>query len=447
MLIMAMLILLVIVAFLAFRAPPEDRARFLRAVVAAIRRLEEAATYGRSECQSFRDALRARTRWAPVTPVLVALNATVFILMISGAGALSDQKTLVDWGGNFGPRSTNGEWWRLVTSMFVHSGLLQLLVSVAGLVQIGLLLERLVGRVLVAAVYVAAGVFASLVSLYAYPVAVSAGASGAIFGMYGLLLAVSIRDLLRPSKDLEPDEERIEEPDVRIPVMALKRLGPAAAVFVLYNMANGSVAGAAELTGMVVGLVGGLSLVRGVSDRKPQGRRVAVTMAATVVIAIVSAITLRGISDVKREAEQVVAVENRTASVYRAAIDRLKLGRITVENLAQLIDRSIIPELQAAEVRLKSLRNVPQEHQPLVADAEAYVRLRSESWRLRAQGLRRTTTLPVREAGASDAVSHASWRLRAEAQQKGNLRALGKAENAEQTALKALEKIKPARPQ
>jgi hypothetical protein len=131
--------------------------------------------------------------------------------------------------------------------------------------------------------------------------------------------------------------------------------------------------------------------------------------------------------------------------VYRAAIDRLRLGRITVETLAQLIDRSIIPELQAAEVRLKSLRNVPQEQQPLVADAEAYVRLRSESWRLRALGLRRTTTLPVREAGAADAVSHASWRLRAEAQQKGNLRALGKAENAEQTALKALEKIKPAR--
>ena len=61
----------------------------------------------------------------------------------------------------------------------------------AALVQLGLILERLVGHVTFAAVYVAAGVLASIVSLSDYPMAISGGASGAIFGLYGLLLASS----------------------------------------------------------------------------------------------------------------------------------------------------------------------------------------------------------------------------------------------------------------
>ena len=93
------------------------------------------------------------------------------------------------WGASFGPRTTNGEWWRLVASMFVHTGTFQLLVNGAALVQLGLILERLVGHVTFAAVYFAAGLLASIVSLSDYPMGVSSGASGAIFGLYGLLLA------------------------------------------------------------------------------------------------------------------------------------------------------------------------------------------------------------------------------------------------------------------
>ena len=76
-------------------------------------------------------------------------------------------ETLVGWGGNVGVRTTNGEWWRLATAMFVHSGMFHLLVNTAALVQLGLILERLVGRLTFAAVYVAAGIFAGLASLAA----------------------------------------------------------------------------------------------------------------------------------------------------------------------------------------------------------------------------------------------------------------------------------------
>ncbi len=120
---------------------------------------------------------------------LVALNLGVFIGMIFGAGAIADPATLVAWGGNVGPRTSNGEWWRLVTAMFVHTGFWHLVASLAGLAQLGILLERLVGHVAFAALYLAAGVLASLVSLFASPLTVTVGATGAIFGLYGLLIA------------------------------------------------------------------------------------------------------------------------------------------------------------------------------------------------------------------------------------------------------------------
>jgi membrane associated rhomboid family serine protease len=425
------LFLLVVFGFVLYRMPPEDRERLIRAVLAAIPHVKDAATHGRPECEPFRDALRARTPWTLVTPAIIALNATIFVFMLFGAGAHSDTKTLVGWGANFGPRTTNGEWWRLVTSMFVHSGMLHLLVNLAGLVQIAIILERLVGRLAFAAVYVAAGVFASLVSLSAHPLAVSVGASGAIFGLYGLLLASSIWGVLHRSI-------------VTIPLMAVKRLVPAAVVFILYNVANDGLGSTAELTGLVAGFVCGLFLARGISDGKPPARRVAAAMAAAVAIAVASAVPLRGVTDVRPEIERVVGLEDRTASAYRTAVDRFRKGRITAETLAQLIDQTIEPELRAADARLKAVDGVPREQQPLVVGAEQYLRLRYESWRLRAEGLHKTGVLTLRETGNTERASGDSWRLRAEAQHKANMLTLGRAEGMERASLEALHRIRPA---
>jgi membrane associated rhomboid family serine protease len=424
------LLLLIVSCFVLYRMSPEDRAKLVRAVLAAIPHVKNAARYGRAECEPFRDALRARTPWALATPALVALNATIFVFMLFGAGALSDPATLVGWGGNVGPRTTNGEWWRLVTSMFVHAGMLHLLVNVAGLVQIGLILERLVGRLAFAAVYVAAGVFASLVSLSAYPLSVSVGASGAIFGLYGLLLATSLWGGLRRS-------------NVTIPLIAVKRLVPAAAVFILYNVTDDGLGSAAELTALVAGFACGLFLARGLSDGKPTARRVAVAMAAAVVIAVASAVPLRGITDVRPEIARVVALEDRTANAYRTAVDRFRNGRITAAALAELIDRTIEPDLRAADTRLKAVDGVPREQQPLVAGAEEYLRLRTEGWRLRAEGLRRTDAPAPGEAGNTGRASNESLRLRAEAQHRATMRTLGNAEGLERASLEALGRVRP----
>jgi hypothetical protein len=169
-------------------------------------------------------------------------------------------------------------------------------------------------------------------------------------------------------------------------------------------------------------------------------------MAVAAVVAVAAAIPLRGIADVKPEIERVVALEELTASAYKTAADRFKNGRITAEALAQLIDRTIVPQLKAADARLKELHKVPPEHQPLVADAEEYLRLRSESWRLRAYGLRKTNRAPTREAGRTAPASAESPRLRAEAQHRADMVTLGNAEGAERASLEAFQKLRPTDP-
>jgi len=231
------MVLLLIILGVVYRATtPEERARHFQTLLVAIRQAKDAASRSRPEREKFREVLRARTPRALVTPALAALNVVVFAFMLFGAGTLSSTQTLVDWGANLGPRTTNGEWWRLGTAIFVHSRMLHLLINVACLVQIGLILERLVGPLFLATVYVAAGVFASLVSVSTYPMAASVGASGAIFGLYGLLLVSSIWGMLCRSS-------------VTIPLTVLKRLGLAAAGFILYNVANDGVRTTAEVAG------------------------------------------------------------------------------------------------------------------------------------------------------------------------------------------------------
>jgi hypothetical protein len=159
-------------------------------------------------------------------------------------------------------------------------------------------------------------------------------------------------------------------------------------------------------------------------------------------MAVPSAVALRGIDDVRPEIELIVAVESRTAGAYEIAVDRFRSGRMTADALVQLIDRTIIPDLQAAEARLKALDKVPQEQQPLVEGADEYLRLRSESWRFRAEGLRGTNMLKPRDAGRATGASEASSRRGIEAQYRAKNRTLGKAEGAERASLEALQRIK-----
>jgi len=184
-------------------------------------------------------------------------------------------------------------------------------------------------------------------------------------------------------------------------------------------------------------------LTKGVSEQAVPGRVIAATMGAAAVAASAWAFTERGIVDVRPEIARVVATEDRTAKLYKTAFDRFKANRLSADALAVVIEKTIIPDLQVADTRLKALHGVPAEHQPLVADAEEFVRLRSESWRLRAQGLHMTNGAPRVRSRRNPQPVETNPRLQAEADYRANLMTFGKAEGTERTSLEILERLKP----
>jgi membrane associated rhomboid family serine protease len=386
-----LLAVLMLLGGLYYFTTPEEKGRFVRTIRRGLRQVTDASVYLQPERGPFGEALRARTAVAIVTPALVALNTAIFVGILFGAGALSDPNTLVGWGGNFGPRTTNGEWWRLVTAMFVHSGALHLIANIAGLVQIGLITERLFGRFAFATVYLAAGVLSGLVSLALHPVNVSAGATASIFGVYGLFLGALIAG-------------NVFRSPLTVPLMSALKLVPAAGLFMLYSMTAGF-DGAAEISGLAVGFVYGLVLAKDVGARTPSRLRVAATMGVVLLVAIAAAVPLRGLTDVRPEIERVAAVEQKTASSYDSAVRRFTSGEISILALSEVIDATILPELRAARARFKLLERVPREQEPLVVAANEYFRLREASWRVRADALRKINMATMQQAEDKERVS------------------------------------------
>jgi rhomboid protease GluP len=133
-----------------------------------------------------------------VTPILLSLNIFIYLMMfLSGYGFIAIRASdLLKWGANYGPSITEGEYWRLLSSTFLHGGIGHLMANMAGLLFIGMCLEPFLGKVKFAFIYLLTGVLASLSSIYWYEAIVSVGASGAIFGLHGLFLAFLLRNAL-----------------------------------------------------------------------------------------------------------------------------------------------------------------------------------------------------------------------------------------------------------
>jgi rhomboid protease GluP len=178
-----------------------------------------------------------------ITYALVAINMLVFLVMIiSGVNVLEPAAPdIIAWGGNFGPFTTAGEWWRLLTCMFVHVGVVHLLFNMYALLVVGIYLEPFLGKTRFLVAYLSTGLFASIASTWWHEEpAVSAGASGAVFGVYGLFLALLTTRL--------------------IPKQARMQLLQGIAIFVVYNLVMGLRSGvdnAAHIGGLLSGIVAG----------------------------------------------------------------------------------------------------------------------------------------------------------------------------------------------
>src|SRR5207247_669560 len=139
-----------------------------------------------------------------------------------------------------------------------------------------------------------------------------------------------------------------------------------------------------EGVAFVTGAAAGIVLTPDIVERTPPIRRTAVASAAALIAIVAWAFPLRGIANVRPEIERVIAVEHHTSDAYDAAVAKFRKGWVSAPALAQLIDQTIAPELQKVRARLETLQHIPHEQQTLVAAADEFLKLRAESWRLRA---------------------------------------------------------------
>ncbi|MHB8973391.1 MAG: rhomboid family intramembrane serine protease [Pirellulaceae bacterium] len=340
---------------------------------------EEEDEPGGPPLRQFRALLLSLTPSIWVVPAIVTLNFLVWIAMILAGASLLQPGTemMIQWGANFGPLTLHGQWWRVVTCTFLHFGLLHIGFNMYVLWQLGRLVERLVGNVGLLILYIASGVAASIASLAWNPATVSAGASGAVFGVCGAILGFIV---------LRRDT---------IPKAVLMDLKGSLITFVIYNVAFGAVVPsidmAAHLGGLVFGVLCGLvlsqPLVPGANLRRWR-RNLACLAGSAIVLPV--AFSLLPVAPV--DVSATVAQINRSMTTADTAEAQLtqqwEQGSIDDSAYARGLDEQVLPLLARALVDLRAVAGSPRVNPQEIEAIERFVLAKQERVRATSQDLR-----------------------------------------------------------
>jgi membrane associated rhomboid family serine protease/Tfp pilus assembly protein PilF len=206
-----------------------------------------------------------------LTHVLFGLNIAVFLAMAIGSGSVMNfpgQSLL--FGANYGPYTLTGQWWRLLTYMFLHGGILHISFNMWCLWDLGALCESLYGRVTYVAVYLITGVAAGLASVGWNPGVLSVGASGAIFGLAGALISSFYLG------------------EFSLPSFAIRGTLRSLVIFAGFNLFFGGlftgVDNAAHIGGLVSGLILGALIAKAAPQQDAPLRRAAVVGVVALVV-------------------------------------------------------------------------------------------------------------------------------------------------------------------
>jgi rhomboid protease GluP len=330
--------------------------------------------------EEFRARVEAMTPQVFITGILLAVNVIVYLMMImSGVDPMQPKiDSLIQWGANFGPRTiTTAEWWRLFTSMFLHIGIIHLAFNMLVLWQIGPFVERLLGNTGFLIVYVVSGIAGALVSVADHPYVVSAGASGAIFGLYRALLGFLVT--------------RHDS----IPVEVLFPLTKSTALFVAYNLIYGVLHTGTDLAdhigGLAAGAICGLCMSIPLTAQNPPERsirNVAVAVAAVALI-IGAAVALPRPADLQAVLREFGVMEKRTVATYNSGLAKVRVSQLRGEQLANLLDKEIIPDWVSEQKKLTALKGLPERQRRAISLLLQYTEDRREAWSLLAEGFRK----------------------------------------------------------
>jgi len=329
--------------------------------------------------EQYHHSLIKRTPIVWVAPLLIALNVGLFAAVTAASGSLLSvtAPALLAWGADFGPLTLNGEWWRLLTCTFLHWGILHLLCNMWGLHQGGRVMERLAGNFGFLVLYLFSGIAGSLLSIRWSPDAVCAGASGAVFGIYGALGAWHFR-------------RRLDIPE-RIVRQVRRSTVPFLGFNLLFGLGVSGIDQAAHVGGLLAGIVGGLILAGTQATDLQAGRLLrllGLSILATCII-IAGILRLPGLDEIPGLAGQLqrtAAMEERVLATYQSAAEQFESGRMTNEEFVTLVRRKVLPEWNQSLEQLRSA-SVGQPENPTIVLFLQYLQLRAEAWDLFAQAV------------------------------------------------------------
>lgn len=332
----------------------------------------------------------------PVTMVLLAANILIFVAMLFYGASLWHTSTTVPlaWGANFGPATQDGQWWRLGTAMFLHFGVVHLALNMWALWDIGRLLEQVYGRWRYALLYLGAGVFGNLLSLVIQGNhAVSGGASGAIFGLYGALVLF----LWRERAQMERGEFRW--------------MFGAATIFIVLALVMGQlitgIDNSAHVGGLFSGALLGVALSRPWTWNSPRNRYVRqaalglVLLASALLWTSVPAPSYRLGEEVRaREAiNRFLLQDRRISQEWESILGKGQEKQLSFDQLAGQIDSAITNEYQESFENLSALHlDTAAPSARALEILRKYAELRTTASQELSDGLRKRDAVQIRKA-------------------------------------------------
>lgn len=321
-----------------------------------------------------------------VTYSLIGLNIVVYAAMVmKGVGIMDPSaEALVDWGANFGPLTLKGQWWRLLTCTFIHIGLIHILMNMFVLQGVGGFVEKLFGRLSYLTLYILSGLGGSLLSVWIDPSRISAGASGAVFGVYGGLVGF----LVAQRKT--------------VPTANVKALANGAFAFVGYNTLIGmtaqSIDMAAHFGGLGAGLAVGLALAQPLPAAwRPQLIRCAVVLVATLGIGGWAARKNLAVDDLKAEIQHFAVEEKRVTALFNDAFDKWQKNEMTGEQFSRIVETQFIPPYQEELARMGQMTLVLNERR-MRDRVKDYIEKTVAASKLLAQGARANNQPTIQRA-------------------------------------------------
>lgn len=332
----------------------------------------------------------------PVTKALIAINLLVFVIMLWGGAGFwhSPNNVQLTWGANFAPATADGQWWRLGSAMFLHFGALHLGMNMLALWDGGKLVERMFGPVRFLSIYIVSGIAGNLLSLVIQGnEAVSGGASGAIFGIYGALLV-----------HVWYTRQHMQQVEFRWLFWGALAFS---ALTIIMGFIIPGIDNSAHIGGFVTGIVGAVLLLPTSEAHHPHLQKWRFLSGISWLIAI--AILLTHLPEpkyrwheelaIRKQVQKFTLIDQQANRKWNAIMLEGREGSVSFDDMATQIDEEVANTYEESFEKLSSLPDDPNlPSAALLEQAKAYALKRSEDSKAAADKLRNIPFTPGRAA-------------------------------------------------